>query len=496
MKNDEIVLTLNNQESKINEFVDKCITNNIKINISYNNLNSLFDNKFKKKIFTILDPNSSDYSLICSKLLPDMNLNKNKYLLNYDEMKYFKKITEKFYSNKINLLNDIEPFNFTRFSDISKLNNIVNIFDKFRNDNKISFKHNESKLKKLGFYILPKNVSPGFKNFRAIIPYLAKEYDLYLFLDNDNSLNDTYDEIFFKNVNVFYVNNLNSNDLYNLIKSKDINVLIYIYGFYKRKELVIKKPCPIQINFQEPPVIYPNFCYDYNLIDINLFNILKNYSNLDFNLFNFICLKKNFILPIPFYSNYNNTFIPNLKHKNFNIGIIAYDPKLCHKFINLINEILDINDNITFTIYGNISDQWFEVLFENNNRIKKDLYNNKNPYKLLNHFLFIDTINYNNHSTALEILKLKIPFIGYTNYKRYNACFSQSLMKSIKMDDILLADSKSKMINLITKFINDKKFYLNMCQKLSTNIDNYFNYQYYSSDFIETLNSFYQSLNN
>lgn len=485
------ILTIKNNRYDFDNFINENIRHNKKIQLNYNDFFS-FNNIDQKKIYIILDENFSSFGKISSRFLPDLNLNKHKYLLDYDELKFFKSITEKFYSN-IQLLknNQIEPYNFTRFSNINNLNNTNFLFNNINSNNQIIKKHN--KIIRLGFYILPRNKSPGFNNFRAIVPHLAKHFNLYFFLDNDKSLLDNYDINFFKDATVFYVNELNSYQLYEKIKSIDLSLLIYIYGFYKRKELVLKKPCNIQIHFQEPPVIYPKSCFDFNLIDIHLYEILRKYSNLNFNNYGFINLKKNFILPIPFYSDYSKIFTPNINSDNINIGVICYDPKICHKFIDLVNNIIKLSNKITFTFYGNIDCQWFNILFDSP-QIKKDIYNNKYPDKLLNNYLFIDTINYNNHSTALEILKLKIPFIGFTNYKRYNACFSQSLLKSIKMENELLVDSSKKMVKLIEKYINDKQFYLQMCSKLSSNIDKYFTYEYYSDDFIDTLNQFYESL--
>ena len=63
------------------------------------------------------------------------------------------------------------------------------------------------------------------------------------------------------------------------------------------------------------------------------------------------------------------------------------------------------------------------------------------------------------------------------------------------MDDELLTESPQQMLNLISKYVNDKKLYLLMCQKLSRHIDMYFTHEYYSKDFIKTLNDFYNSLN-
>ena len=484
--------TLLKNREKFNNLIDQYIKNSKKIDCSYVYFFS-FDDIDQKKLYILLDEKSNSFAKISSRFLPDLNLNKHKYLLGYEELKFFKNITENFYSN-VSLLknNHIEPYNFTRFSNINNLDNYKHIFKSYHFDNKVIKKHN--KILRLGFYILPRNRSPGFNNFRAIVPHLAKHFDIYFFLDNDQSLLDSYDMKFFKDATVFNVDKLNSNQLYEKIKSMDLSLLIYIYGFYSRKDLVLKKPCNIQIHFQEPPVIYPKSCFDFNLIDIHLYDILKKYSNLDFNYYGFINLKKNFILPIPFYSDYSKTFCPNVNSDDIKIGVICYDPKICYKFIDLVNKIIQLNDKITFTFYGHIDSEWFNILF-NNPKIKKDIYNNKSPDKLLTNYLLIDTINYNNHSTALEALKLKIPFIGISNYRRYNACFSQSLLKSIKMENELLVDSSSKMIKLIEKYINDKEFYLQMCNKLSNNIDKYFTYEYYSNDFVDTLNQFYESLN-
>lgn len=490
----KLALNLNNKSDLIDNFVNECIRNNINILIPFDKFFSLFEKKYQKKIFVILDTEYKSYNKICSILLPDINLNKSSYLLNYYEIIYFSIKTDTFYSDSKNLISNVlEPYNFTRFSNIKKLNNTKYIFNNFRGLNNISTKPIHKSLKNLGFYMLPKNKSPGFNNFRAIVPYLSKSFKLYFFLDNDKSLMDSYDKNLFKNTTIYYINNMNNEDAFKLIKSCDLSMLIYIYGFYKRKELVLKKPCNIQVHFQEPPVIYPKFCFDYNLIDKHLFEILKKYSDINLNEYNFICLQKNFILPIPFYSDFNHTFKP-ITNNQINIGVICYDPKICHNFINLINGILKLNEKILITIYGNISKEWFDIIFPSS-RIRSRLYNNKHPDELLNNYLFIDTYNYNNHSTALEILKLKIPFIGISNYERYNGCFSQSLLKSIKMEDELLTESPQQMLDLINKYINDKKLYLLMCHKLSRHIDTYFTHEYYSKDFIKTLNDFHDSLN-
>ena len=94
--------------------------------------------------------------------------------------------------------------------------------------------------------MLPKSASPGFKNFRKIINTLKKKFDLYLFIDDSESSMDASDKSFFDDVKeVNYVSKFNDSQLENLLSEKQLTIMIYIYGLYKRKSVVLKKPSPI-----------------------------------------------------------------------------------------------------------------------------------------------------------------------------------------------------------------------------------------------------------
>lgn len=485
----------NDQTEKYIQLLQKL---NKKIELSERNFNNL-SNSEKKKIYPYLVENN-EFKKISVNFLTDVNSFKDKYLLSQDEMKYFYDKIEELYKD-IDILNNhfIDPFNFSRFSSIDNLNNIKYLF---KNDNKenrnFDYLKNHKTVEKLGIYILPKSASPGFKNFRKIIKLLKKMFNIYLFIDDSESSMDACDLVFFDDVaEIHYVNNLDDTKLDELIYEKKLTLFVYIYGLYKRKNVVKSKPAPIQISFQEPPVIYPNYIYDYNLIDINLYNSLIKYANIDENLYKFITLKKNFVLPMPYYSNTLQITNPEYNPECIRIGIIAYSPKISHDLIKLIKEIIKINPNIYVTLYGYVNKEWIDSLF-NSKQVIHDTYNNTYPDKLLGNILYIDSVSYNNHSTALEILKLKRPFIGYLNKKRYHGCFSDSLIKFLGMEKYFLADNIEDYVKLIKLYTYNKYVYERLYHKFikKLNKSKILTDNNFVNDFKDTLNDFYDDYRN
>jgi hypothetical protein len=481
-------------EEETNTHLDNLIKlNYIEIDINYYNFNRLTDIQ-KKRLYPFLNKKNDEYKKNSIHLIIDINSFKDKYLLNYNDMVYYqRKGVEILSDNDILNKYNIDPYNFTRFNDISELNNIdkvINISENNKYDNNYILEH--KKIEKLGIYILPKDASPGFKNFRRIIQYLKNHFNIYLFLDNKEDDLDNDDKEFIKDViEVNYLDNKTNDEVGDLIYNKKLTILLAIYGFYKRKDVILAKPAKIIISYQEPPVIYPISCYDYNLIDINLYNSLKKYAKLDENKFNFIKMD-NFILPVPFYSNYNEIKRPVYDKNNIRVGLIAYAPKISHELVKLVNNIVEINKNIIITVYGYISIEWFKIIFPSE-QIKLDQYDNTNPVKLQDNILFIDSINYNNHSTALEILKLKIPFIGYLNKNRYHGLFSESLIKTIKMEDHLLSDNINTYTKLVELYTHDEISYYNFYNKFIKKLDEskILSDEHYANNLAKTLNEFY-----
>ena len=118
-------------------------------------------------------------------------------------MEYFTYELEKLYENE-ELISSlfIDPYNFTRFSHMKNLNKITKIIKNDNTNNKdFSYLKNHTNIQKLGFYILPKSASPGFKNFRKIVNTLKKKFNLYLFIDDSKTNMDASDLSFFDDVN-------------------------------------------------------------------------------------------------------------------------------------------------------------------------------------------------------------------------------------------------------------------------------------------------------
>jgi len=496
MNNINEIITYFNSESYNNDKIDDAIIylkqKNLKFSLDYSKFNKL-TNEQKKNIYRYINIDDKDRI----NFITDVLAYKDKYKLTENDMEYFTYELEKLYENE-ELINSlfIDPYNFTRFSHMKNLNKIPKIIKNDNTNNKdFSYLKSHTNIQKLGFYILPKSASPGFKNFRRIINTLKKKFNLYLFIDDSKSSMDAADLTFFDDVKeINYVSNLSNNELENLINEKQLTIMIYIYGLYKRKDVVFKKPTPIQISFQEPPVIYPSYVYDFNFIDIHLYDLLKKYAKIDESQYKFITLKNNFILPVPHYS---NTLLhltePKYNSKCIRIGLIAYSPKISHELVRLVNKIIALNSNIYITIYGYVNKTWIDELF-NSKQVIHDTYNNTYPDKLLGNHLFIDSIVQNNHSTALEIIKLKRPFIGYLNTNKYHGCFSYSLLKFLKMDKYFLADNIDDYVNLIKLYTHNKYVYERMYHKFIKKLDEskLLSDNSYVNDFSSTLDDFYQ----
>ena len=463
------------------------------IDISKNYFDLL--NNSEKKIVYLYLKNNENKNLIESDLLIDINTNKDKYELNYYESKYYQKKISYFLSNTDNLKKYfIDPYNITRFSKIKNINNVFthnSLSDNFQKRN-YDFKYlkNHNELTHLGIYILSKYNSPGFNNFRQLILYLKNIIKLTIFLDDNLNDMDSNDLLFLQNTNHHFIKNYNDDDFADLILKSELTMLIFIYATFTRNNLIKFKPAPITVIYQEPPVIYPNYYYDYNLLDENIYNSIKKY--IDNNKFDFILLKDIFVLPSPFYSNNIYNSYPIFDKNKIRIGCISHCPKINFEFIDIINKILDLNDNIYITIYGFFDGSWFNKIFKKY-RVCQDTYANSNPEKLLNNIIFIDTITYNNHSTALEILKLKRPLITYTSKNYYHGKFSNSIMKNANLDKYCISKSIEDYVNKIKLILFSEEsyylFYKKFIKKL--NNENINNNENYAKKFVKSLNDFY-----
>ena len=425
----------------------------------------------KKKIYLFLE--SEDTNEITFEFLVDVNVNKDKYKLTELEMIYFQKKICDFIKENGNVKKYyIDPFNVTRVSPLSLINftfdNERISSNNLKKNVDFSYVKNHNKIERLGIYLLPKEASPAYKNFKMVINFLKNHFDLYIFLENEEYDMDECDKFILSNTNYYYIANKSDDELFDFIYDKQLTLLISIYGFWKRQNTFKGKPVPIMINYLEPSIIYPTYFYDYNLVDEHIDEVLK--SVLDYNKFKTMVLKGTFIFPIPYYSNFKSLKDPVYNPEDIRLGVILHGAKFSYKLLKLLKEIISISPKIKLTLYGYFSEGWVDKLF-NSNQVVHDKYDHKNPDKLLSNIFYIDTIISNNHSTALELLKLRRPLISYFNNKTYHGSFSQSIIKNINMERYLIAKNIKQYKKLIELYISDERIYNKLYQKFVKNID-------------------------
>ncbi len=452
----EIINFINNLDNSLSEKKSK--------------FNSVSDIE-KKKIYPFLE--SDDTDDITFEFLVDANVNKDRYELTDLEMIYFQRKVCNFIKKNENVVkNYIDPYNVTRVSPLSLINFTFDNETISKNDlikNKdFSYVKNHNKIEKLGIYLLPKEASPAFKNFKMVINFLKKHFDLYIFLENNEYDMDECDKFILSNTNHYYIANKSDGELFDFIYDKQLTLLISIYGFWKRQNTFKGKPVPVMVNYLEPSIIYPTYFYDYNLVDEHIDEVLK--TVLDTNKFKTMVLKDTFIFPIPYYSNFKTLKDPVYNPEDIRLGVILHGAKISYKLVKLLKEIISISPKIKLTIYGYFKDGWVKKLFDSD-QVVHDKYDHKNPDKLLDNILYIDTIIYNNHSTALELLKLRRPLISYFNNKTYHGSFSQSIIKNINMEKYLLAKNITQYKKLVELYISNEKTYNKLYQKFVKNID-------------------------
>ena len=81
-------------------------------------------------------------------------------------------------------------------------------------------------------------------------------------------------------------------------------------------------------------------------------------------------------------------------------------------------KIVNISPDILITIYAYDNKTWFDRTFPSD-QIVLDSYNHREPEKLRDNILFLDSDKYNQHSTSLEIIRLKIPLIAFQSNEYY-----------------------------------------------------------------------------
>lgn len=483
----------------------------------------LFNNDYNKEnIGKWLLFNSPDYSIrnyAFTKLLKDEKINNEDKLKMYVDMvsnksKYdFNMNNYANYITNINqLMNDeqicnkIDLFNIMYYSDFSNPNFFNHIKHYCNNikayDNTyqpILGNITADKITNLGIYTLY-DQSPAFKHAIEVLSHLSELVPITLYIEA-TEINVKYDKYIKNkpNIKVELVGAKSDDELTTIIKNGNHIFLIFIYGFLKRRKVVLAHPAKYTFHYLDLPTLYSKHIYDYNIID------KYNYKHLQYinsNIDNDFSLLK---LEIPFHMtpicNDCTIYRPEYNPEKLHIGLILNECKLCNKSIHIINKILSKNDKIYLTIYSFCDRTWLENNFEKYKaRIYCKSYDNNNYIlELQNNLLYIDTILCSGHSTTMEILASHRPIISFNNKNNYFGLITTNIIQHIDMQDELTANTEEHYVNLVLKHLKSKENYFKLYDKFIGNLEQskILDNKYYASHlYNKLLNMHSEKINN
>ncbi len=406
------------------------------------------DNKiieWKKKYYNEFIMNPSTYFLSIKQL--------DRYQSEYEKLLNDQDFIKKYGEN-------IHSFTFTIYANIENLENIH--YHNLKKKNYIC----EKKIKpKIGFLHLEWTKSPVFNCIIEVFFYLSKiDSDISLFINNnENELNE-YQKDKIKNLKIFYIKDKSDDDVIDIMKKENIDILYSVYGEFDRKNVILNKPCKIMIRGIEGEYMANNNLYDYNMVNKIQYNLLKKKFNNMFYLPYYMIYSKKMEKD----NNYQKIIFDKNKIK---IALIAVDRKFDIQIYKLIKKVLLIK-NVSLTIFNHCNKEWFLKIFDYPKNLIVTSYNNNTNDELKNYILFLDTYLYNNHSTAMEIISAYRPIIGFYNKNRFFGTCTKDIIQYLDMEKELLADNIDDYYNLVYQYITDEKIYYRMYKKFYKNLKN------------------------
>jgi hypothetical protein len=445
------------------------------------NDSSFYIKNIFQELIHLNENNENNLWLLKKEFYTRCLFNPHKYDLSINELDNYQKDFTILLSNKDFLkIHKIDFFAFSIFSNIHKLHYIKYLIpeEEVKKHRKDVF-HIKNETKKIAFLCIPIEKSPIFYVYIEIFYHLSKlNPSIIIFLDNKEEDLNEYSKLLLKNCTVYFVKDLNDDELYDKIKLENIDILISNYGHFQRMNILLKKPCKILIRGLDGECFFPDYFVDYNL---------SNKINLKFTKI----IKLNNYMPIMKKINYKLIFSKPIFNKSkIKIGLITTGMKLSKELITVIKNILQKN-NVLLTIYSFGTKEYLQKILDiyDENKLIITTYNNSTNEELKSNLFYLDTFLFNNHSTALEILSAYRPIISYSNKHHYFGSVSYTMIKNINMTKELSASNPQSYYNLVMKYINSKELYNKMfekfciCIKKSKILDN----KYYTKEFYKKI---------
>ncbi len=296
----------------------------------------------------------------------------------------------------------------------------------------------------------------------------------------NNRIKDKMTERIKNAVNTYHdLSHLDDRSIAELSKNDNLDIAIYLNGHTEnaRINIFLEKVAPLQINFLGYPGSLGLHFFDYIIADkIVIPDIFKKFYT-----------EKIIYLPNTFLPTDNERKISNKKFKRSEFGLSEKSFVLCcfHNNVKITKDvfliwlrILKENKNCVLWLKETndiAKENLYKVLLKNNidkrriifaKRLEMDEY--LASYRLAD--LFLDTFNYNGHTTVSEALWAGTPVVTKIG-RSFSARVAASLLNAIGLSD-LVVDNDNDYVNLILKLSCDKRKLANIKNTLIKNIKN------------------------
>ncbi len=320
----------------------------------------------------------------------------------------------------------------------------------------------------------------GMMNMEGIFKHHNKEKFEICGFDYGYSNNDTTHHRIKKYFDkFFYINDLNDKQISELVKKNQIDIVIHRNGYSQnsRNSLFAKKIAPIQISFLGfPGTMGVNFV-DYIIADKTVIPA-KNIKYFS---------EKIIYLPNTYYPTYNERKISKKEYyrkdididdNSFVFGSFNNSYKISATEFNLWMDILESVENSFLLLLIDEEITKKNLLRELNNRnidskrIKflnfTNIEDHLSRHKLID--LYLDTFNYNGHTSAVDALYSGIPVLTKIG-KSFAARVCASILNACHMSELVTNDL-NQYYDLAIRIAKNKSVLNELKSKLSNNLLN------------------------
>jgi len=339
------------------------------------------------------------------------------------------------------------------------------------------YSYNNSKIK-IAYFTPDFFEHAGMMNMEGIFKYHNKEkFEIYGFDYGYSNNDDTHHRIKKYFDKFFYVNNFNDEQISQLVKDNQIDIVIHRNGYSQnsRNNWFAKKLAPIQISFLGFPGTMGVDYIDYIVADKTVIpeENIKYFS------------EKIIFLPDTYYPTYNERKISTKKYNRKDLGI--NQSSFVFGSFNNSYKISSVEFKIWMNILVNVKNSILLLLVDEE-ITKQNLLKEINKFKIQSNRvkflnftniedhlsrhslvdLYLDTFNCNGHTSAVDALYSGTPVITKIG-KSFSSRVCASILNACDMYELVTEDI-SEYYKLAIKISENKSKFKNINYKLKNNL--------------------------